>query len=59
MSKGKVRTIGISILGGNAHVSGRFELGVDYVGALQSVSSFSCSALHYIECSLILWTVVA
>jgi len=34
MGRNKVRTIGISILGGNANVSGRYELGLDYIGAV-------------------------
>ncbi|KAF8322615.1 CIA30-domain-containing protein [Clavulina sp. PMI_390] len=34
MGKNKVRTIGISILGGNARISGRYELGIDYIGAV-------------------------
>lgn len=37
MGKNKVRTVGISMLGGNAKISGKYELGIDYIGAVVNV----------------------
>jgi NADH dehydrogenase [ubiquinone] 1 alpha subcomplex assembly factor 1 len=37
MRKIKVRTVGVSILGGNAQVEGRFELGIDSIRAVNEV----------------------
>lgn len=48
MGKNKIRTIGISMLGGNARISGRYELGIDYVGAVVNVRRFL--HVYYVRC---------
>jgi NADH dehydrogenase [ubiquinone] 1 alpha subcomplex assembly factor 1 len=35
----RIRTIGISILGGNSGVEGRYELGLDVIKAVNEVST--------------------
>ena len=35
----KIRSIGISILGGNANVSGQYELGIDSIRAVNEVTT--------------------
>lgn len=37
----RIRTIGISILGGNSGVEGRYELGLDEIKAVNEVRTFS------------------
>ena len=38
MSRHKIRSIGISVLGGRAKISGDYELGIDYVAAIKEAS---------------------
>jgi len=38
MIRSRIRSVGISILGGNAKVGGPYELGIDYIGALEYMS---------------------
>ena len=38
MMQERIRSIGISILGGNANVSGQYELGIDSIRAVNEVT---------------------
>lgn len=38
MMSESIKSIGISLLGGNANIQGKFELGIDYIGATADVS---------------------
>jgi len=38
----RIRTIGISILGGNSGVEGRYELGLDVIKAVNEVIQTGC-----------------
>ena len=35
-----IRSIGVSLLGGNANIHGKFELGLDSISATNGVSSY-------------------
>lgn len=41
MMSESIKSIGISLLGGNANIQGKFELGIDYIGATTDVSGSS------------------
>lgn len=53
MMREKVRTIGVSILGGKSKVQGRYELGIESIRAVNEVSTHSASSVSFIQLAML------